>query len=1083
MCACWMIYKFPPTLDIFMNSMHRQYLVIWLLGAFVVSLGPGYSALRISEFQAKNLATLNDEQLTSSDWIEIHNDGDAEVNLQGYYLTDDPENLDKWVFPSLSVAPGKAITVFASGKDQHTAQTVFQRDNPIKPTHTNFRLSSSGDYLALVQPDGTTIEHDYGPQFPRQMGDVSYGISSTGEVGYFKTPTPGALNGNLDLLGPYVSEVTNVTGRPVIGETDTMIISAWVQPNEHPIAEVTLFYRFMFKNEVAVEMKDDGASPDEVAEDGVFTASFSTVTLFGSAIKPGEMARWRIEAKDDQGSVFSDPWVHDPEDADIYYGTVAIDPSIDTKLPVLHRFFEQPSRAENVGGTRGAIFYEDTFGAEFYDNVFVRIRGGTATSWPKKAYKIELNEDHEFQFDAELPRVTEFDQNTTYTDKSYCRAILTTEFHQDSGTHSPITFPIRVQQNGEFYSVSLYVEQPDKDFLRRGELDTEGVYYKANPGSFYNTVSPFEKKTRRYESGKDDVQAFIDGLKLTGDERERFLFDVANLPAQINFMAGVVITQNIDASDKNHFLYRDTRGTGEWFMTPWDLDLTFGPDALNTDRIMADGDDPGNRTAINPLLGSRQVELGAGKHNDYLDRLMNNARTKAMFFRRIRSLTDQYLASDYFTKRLDELVELMEPDVELDRERWGTSAHFSGRRDSMRDTVGRIKTEYLEPRLAYLQSGAGVGVPDPQPEDPEIIIDHVEYNPASGNQDEEYIKIINRESVAIDISGWTLTGGIAFTFKPGTVIPGFSLFSPGSAELYLVKDVPMFRARQEEPTGGQGLFVQGNYQNHLSNFGEELLLRDTQGNEIHRHSYEGEPSLLQEYLVISEILYLPTDESGVEFVELLNTGTVPLELSGARFTQGIDFDFAKSGLTRLEPSARLLIVSDLAAFESVYGMGLPVAGAFANGTRLNNGGERLKLEDATNSTIAEISYKAATPWPEVAAGQSIVFDERSAAKDNGSSGKWAASAEVGGSPGLPGNRVESPRVIEVGLRLEHSPQDGLSLIWNSELGQVYQVQGSADLTDWVTADLPSFGGTGDSLAYALPKNAFRFYRLFVSRSL
>ena len=350
-----------------MNRFRNSALTTWTVSAVMawllalVSLGD----LKISEFQAKNLATLDDEQLASSDWIEIRNEGAAEVNLEGYFLTDDPENLDKWVFPGLRVGARDEITVFASGKNQHTRQTLFEQSNPIKPTHTNFRLSSAGDYLALVQPDGMTIEHAYGPSYPRQVGDVSYGISDTGEMGYFKTPTPGKRNGATESLGPYGSEVMNVTGRPVAGETKTTVITAKVLPNESEIAKVTLFYRFMFKNEAALEMRDDGEAPDEAAGDGVYSASFSMTTLFGSAVKPGEMLRWRVEAEDDQGAVFSDPWVHDPDDADIYYGTVAVDPSIDTRLPVLHRFFEEPNRAETGSGTRGSLFYEGALEPSF----------------------------------------------------------------------------------------------------------------------------------------------------------------------------------------------------------------------------------------------------------------------------------------------------------------------------------------------------------------------------------------------------------------------------------------------------------------------------------------------------------------------------------------------------------------------------------------------------------------------------------------------------------------------------------------------------------------------------------------------
>jgi len=56
--------------------------------------------------------------------------------------------------------------------------------------HTNFSLSSSGEYLALVSPDGTRVSTEFAPSFPLQRRDVSYGPD-----GYYLTPTPGAPNG------------------------------------------------------------------------------------------------------------------------------------------------------------------------------------------------------------------------------------------------------------------------------------------------------------------------------------------------------------------------------------------------------------------------------------------------------------------------------------------------------------------------------------------------------------------------------------------------------------------------------------------------------------------------------------------------------------------------------------------------------------------------------------------------------------------------------------------------------------------------------------------------------------------------
>ncbi|NQU19695.1 MAG: CotH kinase family protein, partial [Candidatus Nealsonbacteria bacterium] len=125
------------------------------------------AGLVISEFMAVNNATLADENGEFSDWIEIHNPTTEAVNLDGWYLTDDEGDLSKWQFPARSLGPNEYLVAFASDKDRAAAQGEL---------HTNFKLSSGGDYLALVEPDGTTVAHAYAPEYPNQTADVSYGL-------------------------------------------------------------------------------------------------------------------------------------------------------------------------------------------------------------------------------------------------------------------------------------------------------------------------------------------------------------------------------------------------------------------------------------------------------------------------------------------------------------------------------------------------------------------------------------------------------------------------------------------------------------------------------------------------------------------------------------------------------------------------------------------------------------------------------------------------------------------------------------------------------------------------------------------
>ncbi len=135
---------------------------------FVLSAAPQVcGALLISEFMAVNNGYLADEDGQSPDWIEIQNTSGAEVNLAGWHLTDNASDPAKWTFPATNLPPFGHLIVFASGKNRAVAG---------RELHTNFELSSEGEYLALVAPDGVTVAHAYAPAFPPQRGNVSFGV-------------------------------------------------------------------------------------------------------------------------------------------------------------------------------------------------------------------------------------------------------------------------------------------------------------------------------------------------------------------------------------------------------------------------------------------------------------------------------------------------------------------------------------------------------------------------------------------------------------------------------------------------------------------------------------------------------------------------------------------------------------------------------------------------------------------------------------------------------------------------------------------------------------------------------------------
>ncbi|MDG2385245.1 MAG: CotH kinase family protein [Pirellulaceae bacterium] len=128
----------------------------------------------INEFMASNRGTLEDEDQETPDWVELHNVSAEPINLGGWHLTDDQTELTKWQLPQDTIlSPDEYRLFFASGKD---------RRDPTANLHTNFKLSKSGELIALVRPDGTTIQDS--SSYPVQTADISYGRGASGMQTY-----------------------------------------------------------------------------------------------------------------------------------------------------------------------------------------------------------------------------------------------------------------------------------------------------------------------------------------------------------------------------------------------------------------------------------------------------------------------------------------------------------------------------------------------------------------------------------------------------------------------------------------------------------------------------------------------------------------------------------------------------------------------------------------------------------------------------------------------------------------------------------------------------------------------------------
>ncbi|MBN1854137.1 MAG: CotH kinase family protein, partial [Pirellulales bacterium] len=579
---------------------------------------------------------------------------------------------------------------------------------------------------------------------------------------YFTSPTPGAPNmpGTED-LGPIIWQVDQPEIQP--GDEDDIVVTAHVREAFDPVATVTLVFRVMYEAEIPLTMLDDGSGADLVASDGIYTA------VIPSAVSdPGEMVRWYVTADDTSGNSSRAPLFPDNvgrKQSPEYFGTVVADPSVATDIAFFQWFLEPGTEyaAQSLTGTRTSVFYL----GEFYDNAFVRNRGGSTQSAPKKSFKFEFNTGHHFLFDPQYPRVEEFNLNTTYSDKAYLRQSLAFETYALVGNPSSLSFPMRVHRNNDFYGVFAFIEQPDEDLLERSGLDPDGALYKMF-NQFTSGVDGVEKKTRLYEDNSDLVSFVQNVNSLFGQDLTNYLFDNVNIPMVLNYQVGTVLTHQNDHPHKNHYLYRDSNGTGEWLFIPWDHDLTFGSNWVGTsfsDEIYADNDSvlgkPSNIRPSHPFIGAEDYREWNDHWNRLIDALLNDSTVREMYLRRLRTEMDALLGetadTGYLKDRINEMAAQLAPDVADDMAAWIPSGWTWGSNQSFQEAMDVIIDDYLVRRREHLYVNHAVnaqgdpidpdavdfngvsilnaGIPAAQVGNPAIQFGVIEFNPSSGNQD------------------------------------------------------------------------------------------------------------------------------------------------------------------------------------------------------------------------------------------------------------------------------------------------------------------------------------------------------------
>ena len=149
--------------------------------------------LRINELLASNAhVNYSPGYRNFSDWIELYNSSGNPINLNGYTLTDNPNNPQKYIINTdLVIEPLNYLILWADAESNGN--------------HTNFNLDADGEFVGIYTADGNVVDTIF---YPIQKPDISYGRkpNDLNKWIYFSSPTPNRQNSTVGYSELNISE-------------------------------------------------------------------------------------------------------------------------------------------------------------------------------------------------------------------------------------------------------------------------------------------------------------------------------------------------------------------------------------------------------------------------------------------------------------------------------------------------------------------------------------------------------------------------------------------------------------------------------------------------------------------------------------------------------------------------------------------------------------------------------------------------------------------------------------------------------------------------------------------------------------
>ena len=497
-------------------------LILFISPHFVFS-----QSVVINEVMSSNTKTIYDEDGNTSDWIELYNNSSAQLNLIGYYLSDDSTNVKKWQFGNAVMNPGEYMIIFASGKD-----TI------INYWHTNFKISASGEEVILSDTGGALIDKI---NLPSSYSDISFGRISDGTLPWvFQLPSPGTEN----------------TGNEIHGFADSISVT---QPEGFYSSEISV--------ELSAGTSDiyytlDGSDPNTSSPkySGPITIGKTTVlkafsTKANYLPSPTIYKTYFINEETDLPviSLIADPYdLFDPDSG--IYTNFTMD-------------WERPAHVE---------FFEDDKSPGFSENCGIEIYGSQSANWDQKSIAVKFKNVYGITkidyplfpgfwlntFKAFVLRNAGNDWQYTHIRDAVMQTLVK-DLDIDYQEYRPATSFI----NGEYWGIYNIREKINEHYIaNRHGVDPDNIDLLENNKRVIVGDSLSYQKLIDYISTND----------MTTDAAYSFIDSVIDLDECILYFAAQAYYDNLDWPATNIKFWRERSATGKWRWILFGVEFGFG---------------------------------------------------------------------------------------------------------------------------------------------------------------------------------------------------------------------------------------------------------------------------------------------------------------------------------------------------------------------------------------------------------------------------------------------------------------------------------------------------------------------------